>query len=337
MSVEIKITDPSTTKPEELRAVITFLSAFAGEWPKGGTVTTAHNTEVKVTPEVIASIERAKTDFAPVARTERVEPTPPIAPDDNPSAGAASVTNWRESNMQMAAIGTPTAAEVFAAVATIPAPHANDAAAIFGAVAPNVPAAPLASAPAPVAAPAPATNSVQLDKNGLPWDGRIHASTKATVQDGSWKKRRGVDDAEVARVEAELRQVMGIPNAPAAASPVAQVPAAPIAAPPSPPAAPSAPNVPAPTVPGNAPVVSVATIAAAHTPTATAHTAASAPPSSALTFPQLVPKITAAVQQGRLTQQQVLAACNANGLPSLPMLAARPDLVGAVAAALELS
>lgn len=313
MSVEIKITDPSTTKPEELRAVITLLAAFAGNTVTGdgtGIALAAIGNDAVVTKVSEAAANR-RTVGEVVAR---VEPVPSIAPDDSPAAGA------------------PTAAEVFAAPASqfeaivAGIPPVTDAAAIFGATPPNLPAAPLASVPAPVAAPAPNTNSVQLDKNGLPWDGRIHASTKTKVADGSWKMRRGVEDAEVARVEAELRQVMGtapVPNA--AASPVAPVPAAPIAAPPSPPAAPSAPNVPSPTVPGNAPVVSAATIAA------------SAPPSSALTFPQLVPKITAAVQQGRLTQQQVLAACNANGLPSLPMLAARPDLVGAVAAALGLS
>lgn len=42
------------------------------------------------------------------------------------------------------------------------------------------------------------------DKNGLPWDERIHAGTKALNSDGTWKKRRGVDDATVAAVTAEL-------------------------------------------------------------------------------------------------------------------------------------
>lgn len=42
------------------------------------------------------------------------------------------------------------------------------------------------------------------DKNGLPWDERIHAGTKALNGDGTWKKRRGVDDATIAAVTAEL-------------------------------------------------------------------------------------------------------------------------------------
>lgn len=47
------------------------------------------------------------------------------------------------------------------------------------------------------------------DKNGLPWDERIHAGTKALNADGTWKKRRGVDDATVAAVTAELMNIKG--------------------------------------------------------------------------------------------------------------------------------
>lgn len=47
------------------------------------------------------------------------------------------------------------------------------------------------------------------DKNGLPWDERIHAGTKALNGDGTWKKRRGVDDATVAAVTAELMNIKG--------------------------------------------------------------------------------------------------------------------------------
>lgn len=75
--------------------------------------------------------------------------------------------------------------------------------------------------PAPVPQPEPQddepTNDTPpaTDKNGLPWDERIHAGTKALNGDGTWKKRRGVDDATVAAVTAELTG--------AAATPVPQV------------------------------------------------------------------------------------------------------------------
>jgi hypothetical protein len=84
----------------------------------------------------------------------------------------------------------------------------------------TVPPAPPVPVPAPaapeVAQPAPAAPSaVALDAEGLPWDARIHSSSKEKVKAGTWKYRRGVEDAEVATVEAELRQLMAIP-APAA-------------------------------------------------------------------------------------------------------------------------
>lgn len=64
--------------------------------------------------------------------------------------------------------------------------------------------------PVPVPQPEPQddepTNAAPpaTDKNGLPWDERIHAGTKALNGDGTWKKRRGVDDATVVAVTAEL-------------------------------------------------------------------------------------------------------------------------------------
>lgn len=94
-------------------------------------------------------------------------------------------------------------------------------------------------------------NAPAVDAKGLPWDARIHAKTKATVADGTWRARRGVDAATVVVVEAELRGRMGVaPPAPPIAAPAAPVaipmPAAPIAptpVAPQPVAAPVAPPV----------------------------------------------------------------------------------------------
>ncbi len=49
-----------------------------------------------------------------------------------------------------------------------------------------------------------------LDSKGLPWDARIHASTKGTNADGAWKRRKNTPDEVTAAVEAELRALMGI-------------------------------------------------------------------------------------------------------------------------------
>lgn len=46
---------------------------------------------------------------------------------------------------------------------------------------------------------------VELDSNGTPWLKEAHAGNKAKNQDGSWRKKRGVDPEVVAKLEAEAR------------------------------------------------------------------------------------------------------------------------------------
>lgn len=95
-----------------------------------------------------------------------------------------------------------------------------------------------------------------LDASGLPWDGRIHASTKRKTAKGMWQKRKGVQDIEVTNVEAELRSHPQQPTAPAAPSAPMQLnvptyggtPTAP-QAPASAPVAPYVPQAPAPMAP----------------------------------------------------------------------------------------
>lgn len=47
-----------------------------------------------------------------------------------------------------------------------------------------------------------------VDSRGMPWDARIHSATQAKCKDGSWRTRRNVEPAEVARIETELRQAV---------------------------------------------------------------------------------------------------------------------------------
>lgn len=104
-----------------------------------------------------------------------------------------------------------------------------------------------AAAPAPTAPQAQVTpqqvKEAELDNEGLPWDERIHASTKTKTAKGIWTKRKGVDDATRDAVVAELRQQYpadeSADEAPAAA------PTAPTVAPPA-----AAPTI---SVPGAAP------------------------------------------------------------------------------------
>jgi hypothetical protein len=89
--------------------------------------------------------------------------------------------------------------------------------AVWEVVPPKAPAAPAPSpavAPPPTTAPTaptPTSNTVarpygeQVDKDDMPWDKRIHASTQTTVADGTWKKARGIPEATVEEVRAEHR------------------------------------------------------------------------------------------------------------------------------------
>lgn len=47
--------------------------------------------------------------------------------------------------------------------------------------------------------------SGEVDVNGMPWDKRIHASSKSINKDGSWRYQRGVDKETIVKIEAQLR------------------------------------------------------------------------------------------------------------------------------------
>lgn len=206
-------------------------------------------------------------------------------------AGAAGMT--------IGDIANPFGVAVVAPVT--PAPEAADASTQVQQPVPSVPVM-----VTPVAPPAPPAPGIDVDAKGLPWDGRIHASSRAQNADGTWRQKRGVDPTAVTQVEAELRQTMGI--------------GAPVAVPPPPPfVAPVAPPVP--------PEITIPDMASAGA-------APTASPSEPMSFPTLMQKITAAFASKTLSQEQIQTAIAGVGLPSLPMLGSRPDLVQQVAIAL---
>ena len=71
---------------------------------------------------------------------------------------------------------------------------------------------------------ASATGPTGLDAKGLKWDERIHSANGAKNADGTWRKRRGVSDEQVAVVEAEMRAVSAPPMPPADNVPPLQAP-----------------------------------------------------------------------------------------------------------------
>lgn len=106
----------------------------------------------------------------------------------------------------------------------------------------------------PVIAPAPAPQAVsELDKRGVPHNPEVHAGNKATNNDGSWRKKRGVDDAIVQAAEAPYlngsgaaQQMPPMPIVPQTMPPVA-IPAMPVQMPEPVPTPAPAPAAPAPT------------------------------------------------------------------------------------------
>lgn len=65
-----------------------------------------------------------------------------------------------------------------------------------------------AQAVAAAAKTQPTTNSVQssdVDNDGMPWDERIHSSTKEKDGEGLWIKRGDVDQTVIEGVEAEIK------------------------------------------------------------------------------------------------------------------------------------
>ena len=169
------------------------------------------------------------------------------------------------------------------------------------AVVPLPPAAPAPEvavvSPPPALVPfSPTTAAPTFDKAGLPWDGRIHSSSKAFLADGTWRQRRNTDPAVVAAVTAELRAAM---------------------------AAPAAPVVP---VDWTASLVPP--------PPADSTTTTDRPPAPPVDAPMTFPMFMKAITAARIPPATVLAACTAVGVPNIPALMSRPDLIPQVAATL---
>lgn len=216
-----------------------------------------------------------------------------------------------------------------------PATPAEAADALIAAEENRVAALPAAaSTPAAVSPPLSPPAGVELDSDGLPWDARIHASTKTKVQsNGTWKKIRKVEPELVKQVEAELRQVMAapVPETPGMAAPVtvdgpvttdpaaafaAQQPAADV---PPPPGA-DVPPPPADNVPP---------------PPASDPPAADPAPAADLTEFARIMKVVAAKQTaGTATPEIVNQIVKQLGLTGVRDFAKRPDLIPAFEALL---
>lgn len=210
---------------------------------------------------------------------------------------------------------------------TAPADAELKAAGFGGGIAANATAAQQADLTAPPAPPAPVTNNfpgLDLDADGLPYDPRIHSSSKVKNKgDNKWKLKRGVDESVVAAVTQELRALLAVPvptTVPAAAPPPPPVPVAP----------------PAPDA--GAAVVPPPPVAPAPPPPPPAAAPASTDPQN---FVQLMGWVGPLSTQGKLSADTISAVLiahgvkDANGVGQLTLLMQRPDLIPAVYADLK--
>lgn len=206
---------------------------------------------------------------------------------------------------------------------------------------PAVPAppVPVPSAPtAPVASPSLA----DVDSTGLPWDERIHSGTKAKNADGTWRARRGMNDAaKVKEVEAELRALMALSGSPLSSSTapsagavetvqqvaepsfpeVAQTATAPAA---------SSPTIPVPP----APVIPTAPIPSPPVPPAPTAEGSTVPD----TFGPLMTYLAKRVSEGKTTEPQIHEVFNRHGIAKgqFGQLISKPDVLAAIVGELRL-
>ena len=139
-----------------------------------------------------------------------------------------------------------------------------------------------------------------LDANGLPWDARIHAGSKALNKNGTWRYRRGVDEGIVEAVEAEL---MGLLSTPVAPPPP---PAQETTAPPPPAQETTAPPPPA------------------------QETTAPPPPVEGMTVPAFLRLVTANIGAKKWTREEIEQAITNQGVPGvekIPHLMTHQDLI----------
>jgi hypothetical protein len=137
----------------------------------------------------------------------------------------------------------------------------------------------------------------ELDTKGLPYDKRIHSVNGGKNKDGTWRYRRGVEEALVTQVENELRQrsVATAPiNIPAPPAPTVATPG-PVASPFGPP--PSLQIVPQPATPAAVPAATLPSLPPQQPVTLT---------HSFATFrANLVAVLAELVKQSKLTQEYI--------------------------------
>lgn len=182
----------------------------------------------------------------------------------------------------------------------------------------------------PISPPPLVHPGVELDSAGLPYDARIHTKgkNKITKKDGKWKYARNIDPKLIKTVEAELRAAMN-------AKPIESVETAPNANEVLHRNEPRA-NTPTPDAPtvvvdlylidGKEFTVDELHLAGWNDDQMKQYKIANDTPLT-MTFPEFMAKVTPALGATLINDAMINTALNRQGLASLPILAARPDLI----------
>lgn len=230
MTVSITIHDPT---PDEARALAVYFGAVVGDatakytteqlealWhgdatpakPNGDPVHEVIHGAVRERQEVGTLIPGAERKVEPYIKSAdapdvgRVLDAPAISLDL--ATGAATRDEYlegitkRDDSLDAASIfGGQKIPADFKQVVDVPNPPAG------AVIAAGQPCAPVPTAVVPSA------GGIEIDSKGMPWDTRIHSSTKAKNADNSWRKRKGVAPQTIEVVEAQLKTAMAAPTA----------------------------------------------------------------------------------------------------------------------------
>ena len=187
------------------------------------------------------------------------------------------------------------------------------------------------------------TEGVELDADNIPWDARIHAPSKLKLKrEKTWKLKKSIDPVLVETVKKELRETMAAPAATEATNTSNIADAKPKA-----PAGPASPKGPAKPAAPETPVAEIKYVTADGEWTRAqlldagydeagvdalpvAEQAAAPEATTDVTFPELMQLVTPALAAGTITDEQVTTACVKQGVASIALIAARPDLIPAV-------
>lgn len=306
-------TPVETTEEQQIEAKRRYMAEFAEQAPLTSGIAEQGNpfitggvveaTQAELEAEVNAFMTtKGPVDLSNTVAPTIVEITPPSAPFILTPEGVVPVASVTDPFIGQAS--------------TVPAPPMPPAT-----VTPPVPTAPVSAVP--------------LDSEGLPWDKRIHASTRTKrIGDDTWKLMKGVDKDLVERVKAELRATMS---------------AGTVATPPVVPAPLKDPTltgsysaatghvvgVPTPPQPRNysgaqsggytpqPPVQEAVIVPPAPPVTLQSPTVPGAP----ATFSDFVTYATNKIVGKQFSKAQLQEACANEGITSMPMLENRPDLI----------